>query len=160
MSATDTWLLIVIVVLIGAAVVLAVAETAITRMTRSRASALADADPKRGRRVQRIVDVGDDARYGERRVLLDGVTPAWGVWEQNAAGERQFEIHRTQQYPGLDTPREGPLPGDYRLRLASEEAPSGTGGSQTGLIVAAVACAVLSLGAVGAAGLLGRRRGV
>ena len=56
MSATDTWLLIVIVVLIGAAVVLAVAETAITRMTRSRASALADADPKRGRRVQRIVD--------------------------------------------------------------------------------------------------------
>lgn len=109
-------------------------------------------------RVQRIVDVGDDARYGERRVLLDGVTPAWGVWKQNAAGERQFEIHRTQQYPGLDTPREGPLPGDYRLRLASEEAPSGTGGSQTGLIVAAVACAVLSLGAVGAAGLMGRRR--
>lgn len=109
-------------------------------------------------RVQRIVDVGDDARYGERRVLLDGVTPAWGVWKQNAAGERQFEIHRTQQYPGLDTPREGPLPGDYRLRLASEEAPSGTGGSQTGLIIAAVACAVLSLGAVGAAGLMGRRR--
>ena len=56
MSATDTWLMIVIVVLIVAAVVLAVAETAITRMTRSRASALADADPKRGRRVQRIVD--------------------------------------------------------------------------------------------------------
>lgn len=109
-------------------------------------------------RVQRIVDVGDDARYGERRVLLDGVTPAWGVWKQNAAGERQFEIHRTQQYPGLDTPREGPLPGDYRLRLASEEAPSATGGSQTGLIIAAVACAVLSLGAVGAAGLMGRRR--
>lgn len=109
-------------------------------------------------RVQRIVDVGDDARYGERRVLLDGVTPAWGVWKQNAAGERQFEIHRTQQYPGLDTPREGPLPGDYRLRLASEEAPSSSGGGQTALIIAAVACAVLSLGAVGAAGLMGRRR--
>ncbi|MBJ7466315.1 MAG: hypothetical protein JHD38_21940 [Mycolicibacterium sp.] len=111
-------------------------------------------------RVQRIVDVGDDARYGERRVLLDGVTPAWGVWKQNAAGERQFEIHRTQQYPGLDTPREGPLPGDYRLRLASEEAPSSSGGGQTALIIAAVACAVLSLGAVGAAGLMGRRRQV
>lgn len=111
-------------------------------------------------RVQRIVDVGDDARYGERRVLLDGVTPAWGVWKQNAAGERQFEIHRTQQYPGLDTPREGPLPGDYRMTLASEEAPSSTGNGQMVLIVAAVACAVLSLGAVAAAGVMGRRRGV
>jgi hypothetical protein len=111
-------------------------------------------------RVQRIVDVGDDARYGERRVLLDGVTPAWGIWKQNAAGERQFEIHRTQQYPGLDTPREGPLPGDYRMTLASEEAPSSTGNGQMVLIVAAVACAVLSLGAVAAAGVMGRRRGV
>ncbi|OJZ68486.1 hypothetical protein [Mycolicibacterium diernhoferi] len=109
-------------------------------------------------RVQRIVDVGDDARYGERRVLLDGVTPVWGVWKQNAGGERQFEVHRTQQYPGLDTPREAPLPGDYRLRLASEEAPAGADRSQTYLITAAIACAVLSLGAVGAAGLLGRRR--
>lgn len=111
-------------------------------------------------RVQRIVDVGDDARYGERRVLLDGVTPAWGVWKQNAAGERQFEVHRTQQYPGLDTPREGPLPGDYRMTLASDEVPSSTGGGQTTLIIAAVACAVLSLGAVGAAALMGRRRRV
>ncbi len=108
-------------------------------------------------RVQRIVDVGDDARYGERRVLLDGVTPVWGVWKQNAGGERQFEVHRTQQYPGLDTPREAPLPGDYRLRLASEEAPS-KDRTQTYLITAGIACAVLSLGAVGAAGLLGRRR--
>ncbi|KRD06920.1 hypothetical protein ASE48_13335 [Mycobacterium sp. Root265] len=111
-------------------------------------------------RVQRIVDVGDDARYGERRVLLDGVTPAWGVWKQNAVGERQFEVHRTQQYPGLDTPREGPLPGDYRMTLASDEVPASTGGGQTTLIIAAVACAVLSLGAVGAAALMGRRRRV
>lgn len=111
-------------------------------------------------RVQRIVDVGDDARYGERRVLLDGVTPAWGVWKQNASGERQFEVHRTQQYPGLDTPREGPLPGDYRMTLASDEVPSSSGSGQTVLIIAAVACAVLSLGAVGAAGLMGRRRRV
>ncbi|MGW0162890.1 hypothetical protein ACWDUN_26565 [Mycobacterium sp. NPDC003323] len=111
-------------------------------------------------RVQRIVDVGDDARYGERRVLLDGATPAWGVWKQSASGERMFEVHRTQQYPGLDEPREGPLPGDYRLRLASEEASSTGGGNQTLLITAAVACAVLSLGAVGGAALLGRRRRV
>lgn len=109
-------------------------------------------------RVQRIVDVGDDARYGERRVLLDGVTPAWGVWKQSAGGERLFEVHRTQQYPGLDEPREAPLPGDYRLRLAAEAAPETGGDNQTLLITAAVACAVLSLGAVGGAALMGRRR--
>ena len=110
-------------------------------------------------RVQRIVDVGDDARYGERRVLLDGVTPAWGVWKQSASGERLFEVHRTQQYPGLDEPREVPLPGDYRLRLAAEQVPEApVGDNQDVLITAAVACAVLSLGAVGGAALLGRRR--
>jgi hypothetical protein len=29
-------------------------------------------------RVQRIIDVGDDVRFGERKVLLDGATPVWG----------------------------------------------------------------------------------
>ena len=57
-------------------------------------------------RVSRIVDVGDDVRFGERKVLLDGATPAWGVWTQIASGERQFEVHRTQQFPGLDAPQE------------------------------------------------------
>ena len=33
-------------------------------------------------RVQRIIDVGDDTVYGERKVLLDGTTPAWGTWTQ------------------------------------------------------------------------------
>ncbi len=56
MTSTDAVLLAVVVVLIGFAVVLAVAETAITRMTRSRAAALAETDPKAGKRVQRIVD--------------------------------------------------------------------------------------------------------
>ncbi len=56
MNATDVVLLVVVVVLVAAAMVLAVAETAITRMTRSRAAALAETEPKRGRRVQRIVD--------------------------------------------------------------------------------------------------------
>ena len=56
MNATDVVLLVVIVVLVAAAMLLAVAETAITRMTRSRAAALAETEPKRGRRVQRIVD--------------------------------------------------------------------------------------------------------
>ena len=56
MTATDIWLLVVIVVLVLVATVLAVAETAITRMTRSRAAALAEAHPKRGPLVRRIVD--------------------------------------------------------------------------------------------------------
>ena len=75
-------------------------------------------------RVNRIVDVGDDAQFGERKVLLDGVTPAWGVWSE-AGGERIFEVHRTQQFPGLEAPQEGPLPGDYQLKLASDAAPAG-----------------------------------
>lgn len=52
---TDFVLFVVVVVLVVLASVLAVAETAITRMTRSRAAALAESDPRRGRRVQRIV---------------------------------------------------------------------------------------------------------
>ena len=75
-------------------------------------------------RVGRIVDVGDDVQFGERKVLLDGATPAWGVWTQTPSGERQFEVHRTQQFPGLDAPQEAPLPGDYELRLAAEETSS------------------------------------
>jgi len=55
-NGTDLVLLVVILVLVLVAGVLAVAETAVTRMTRSRAAALAESDPKRGRRVQRIVD--------------------------------------------------------------------------------------------------------
>jgi hypothetical protein len=109
-------------------------------------------------RVQRIVDVGDDRQYGERKVLLDGVTPAWGEWNQTPTGERQFEVHRTQQFPGLDAPREGPLPGDYQLRLASGESPAGFKGRDAFLLATAVVLGALSLVAVGWAVLLGRRR--
>jgi hypothetical protein len=109
-------------------------------------------------RVQRIVDVGNDNQYGERKVLLDGVTPAWGEWTQTAAGERQFEVHRTQQFPGLDEPREGPLPGDYQLRLASDESSTGLDRRDIYLLATAVVLGVLSLGAVAWVVLLGRRR--
>ena len=109
-------------------------------------------------RVQRIVDVGDDAQYGERKVLLDGVTPAWGEWTQTPAGERQFEVHRTQQFPGLDEPREGPLPGDYQLRLASDDSSTGLSRRDAYLIATAIVLATLSLGAVGWSIMLGRRR--
>lgn len=109
-------------------------------------------------RVRRIVDMGDDARFGERKVLLDGATPAWGVWTQTATGERQFEVHRTQQFPGLEEPREAPLPGDYQLRLASDESSSGLDRRDMYLIAAAGAIAVLGFGAIGLAFFLGRRR--
>jgi hypothetical protein len=109
-------------------------------------------------RVRRIIDVGDDARFGERKVLLDGATPAWGEWTQTASGERQFEVHRTQQFPGLDDPQEAPLPGDYNLRLASDETSSGLSGRDIFLYVAAGVTVALGFGAIALALLLGRRR--
>ena len=109
-------------------------------------------------RVRRVVDVGDDPRFGERKVLLDGATPAWGVWTQTSSGERQFEVHKTQQYPGLDDPQEAPLPGDYQLWLASDETPAGTSGRDVFLYVAAGVTVALGFGAIALALLLGRRR--
>ena len=108
-------------------------------------------------RVQRIIDVGDDRVYGERKVLLDGATPAWGVWTQSATGERQFEVHRTQQFPGLEAPGEVPLPGDYKLRLAAEES-SSLDGTRNLLVGLAGAVVLLGVGALGLCALLGRRR--
>src|SRR4051794_23362893 len=56
MSTTDLWLLIVVVVLILFAGVLALAETSLTRMTRSRAAALVDQGVKGADRVLSILD--------------------------------------------------------------------------------------------------------
>lgn len=109
-------------------------------------------------RVRRIVDVGDDVRYGGRKVLLDGATPAWGVWTQTPTGERQFEVHRTQQFPGLGDPQEAPLPGDYPLRLASDDSSSGLDRENVLLIAAGGLTAGLGFAALVLAFLLGRRR--
>jgi hypothetical protein len=109
-------------------------------------------------RVRRIIDVGDDIRFGERKVLLDGATPAWGTWTQTPTGERQFEVHRTQQFPGLDDPQEAPLPGDYPLRLASDDLSSGNDRRDIYLIAAAGVIAALGLGAIVFAILLWRRQ--
>ena len=110
-------------------------------------------------RVRRIVDVGDDVRFGERKVLLDGATPAWGVWTQTPSGERQFEVHRTQRFPGLDAPQEAPLPGDYQLRLAADEtSPSSFTSRDIFLFVAAGVIGTLGFGAIGLTFWLGRRR--
>jgi hypothetical protein len=108
-------------------------------------------------RVNRIVDLGDDAQYGGRKVLLDGATPAWGQWTTAPNGERQFEVHRTQEYPGLGDPQEAPLPGDYQMRLASDES-ANVDHTQMYLIAAAGVIAGLGFGALGLALYLGRRR--
>jgi len=108
-------------------------------------------------RVNRIVDLGDDAQYGGRKVLLDGATPAWGQWTTAPNGERQFEVHRTQEYPGLGDPQEAPLPGDYQMRLASDES-ANVDHTQVYLMAAAGVIAGLGFGALGLALYLGRRR--
>lgn len=110
-------------------------------------------------RVNQVVDVGDDVQYGGRKVLLDGATPAWGQWTTSPTGERQFEVHRTQQYPGLGEPQEAPLPGDYQMQLASEES-ANVDRSQMYLMAAAGVVAGLGFGALGLAVYLGRRRRV
>lgn len=107
-------------------------------------------------RVNQIVDLGDDVQYGGRKVLLDGATPAWGQWTTSPTGERQFEVHRTQQYPGLGDPQEAPLPGDYRMQLASDE--SAADRTQMYLTAAAGVVGGLGLAALGLALYLGRRR--
>jgi hypothetical protein len=110
--------------------------------------------------VRQIVDVGMDAAVGEQKVLLDGITPAWGTWVQNENGERQFEVHKTQQFPGMDdAPSEGPLPGDYQLQLASSSEPTSSGLSTKDLLLigGAVLVLALGLGAIVLNVVLGRR---
>ena len=111
--------------------------------------------------VNRVIDVGDDPAVGERKVLLDGVTPAWGVWTTNSDGQRQFQVHKTQQFPGMDdSPGEGPLPGDYQMQLASSSkpAPSGLSTKDLLLIGGAVVVLALAVGAIALNVILGRRR--
>jgi hypothetical protein len=108
--------------------------------------------------VNQVVDAGNDPQYGEDKVLLDGVTPVWGQWTQTPDGQRQFEVHKTQQFPGLDTPAPGPLPGNYHLQLASTASPRMP--ARDVFIVAATAV-VATLGICGAFGFaIARRRRV
>jgi hypothetical protein len=88
--------------------------------------------------VSRIVDAG-----------VDGVTPAWGVWTQTDTGQRQFEVHKTQQFPGLDDRQQAPLPGDYPLKLASDSSSSGFSTRDVFLIAGAAAVGALILAAAG-----------
>jgi hypothetical protein len=108
--------------------------------------------------VKKIIDVGMDPAVGEQKVLLDGVTPAWGQWQTTSNGERTFEVHKTQQFPGVDAPAQGPLPGDYPLQLVSAQSPTGLSTRDVVLIGAGVVVLLLGLGAVVLTMVLGRRR--
>jgi hypothetical protein len=105
--------------------------------------------------VNQVVDAGPDPQYGEDKVLLDGVTPVWGDWTQTPDGQREFDVHKTQQFPGLDAPAPGPLPGGYELHLANKT----SGMPARDVYIVAVAVAVATAGLCGAVALaLSRRR--
>ena len=109
--------------------------------------------------VQKLVDVGDDPQFGEHKVLLDGVTPAWGKWTQGEGGAQQFEVHKTQQFPGLDDPGQTALPGNYQLQLAGASHPmSGFSTKDVLIIGGAAVLATLGIGAIVLNIFLGRRR--
>lgn len=96
--------------------------------------------------VRKVVDVGDDPQYGGHKVLLDGVTPAWGDWTTPSADcSSQFVVHKTQALPGLEEPREAPLPGGYPMQLADYSPPPGFGVVP---VVVALFIAALILGAI------------
>ena len=100
-------------------------------------------------RVPLIIDVGDDPSVGgARKVLLDGATPAWGAWTQTATGERQFEVYKTQQFPGMEAPTGGTSTG--RLPAAGERERTHVSSQHEGclLILAAAVVAMLVLGAI------------
>lgn len=109
-------------------------------------------------RVKKVVDVGPDPVVGEHKVLLDGVAPAWGEWNETETGEHQFEVHKTQSFPGMEEPREGPLPGEYPLQLVSDSSPTGLSAKDVALIGGAAVVALLAVGAIVFTVFLGRRR--
>jgi hypothetical protein len=97
--------------------------------------------------VNQVVDAGPDPQYGEDKVLLGGVTPVWGDWTQTPDGQREFDVHKTQQFPGLDAPAPGPLPGSYQLHLASKASP---GTPARDLYIVAASAVVATSGLSGA----------
>lgn len=108
-------------------------------------------------RVQWIIDVGDDVRFGERKVLLDGATPVWGRGGRlppETSNSRCTEPSSSRAW----IIRKTPLPGDYPLRPASGETSSGRDRRDIYLFAVAGIIAVLGFGAIGLSIFLGRRR--
>ena len=105
--------------------------------------------------VNQVVDAGPDSQYGADKILLDGVTPVWGDWTQTSDGQREFDVHKTQQFPGLDPAAPGPLPGSYQLHLASKASP---GTPARDLYIVATSAVAATLGLCGLAWAASRRR--
>jgi hypothetical protein len=62
-------------------------------------------------------------------------------------------VRKTQQFPGLDAPAPGPLPGNYQLHLANKATPA------RDLYVVAASAVAATLGLCGAVALaISRRR--
>jgi hypothetical protein len=104
--------------------------------------------------VKKVVDLGDDAKTGTRKVLLDAETPAWGTWGRTSSGQREFTVTSTQSLPGLTAPASSAPPG-YKLTVASASAPSSATSTLTWV---ALGLGVLAVLAVVAVVVLVRRR--
>jgi hypothetical protein len=77
---------------------------------------------------------------------------------QTETGERQFEVHKTQEFPGMEAPAQGPLPGDYPMQLVNDSTPTGLSVKDIALIGVAAVVALLAVGAIVFTVFLGRRR--
>lgn len=107
--------------------------------------------------VKEVVDLGEDHALALHKVLLDGETPAWGVWGETQSGRRSFTVSLTDRLPGLTAPSADPPPG-YAL-VADDRSTPPTDDSQmsilpwigAGLGAAAVVAVILVV-------VIGRRR--
>ncbi len=112
------------------------------------------------------------SRSGSTRSSMSATTQLWvggrcfstarrrpgASWVEGPNGERTFEINKTQQFPGVDAPGEGPLPGDYQLLAAESPISGGLSTRDVVLIGGAAVAALLGVGAIVLTVFLGRRR--
>ena len=101
-------------------------------------------------RVNQIVDVGDDVQYGGRKVLLDGATPGGGNGRLRRPGSGSSRCTALSSTPGSAIRKRRRCPGDYQMRLASDESAT-VDRTQMYLVAAAGVIAGLGFGALGLA---------
>ena len=101
-------------------------------------------------RVRKIVDVGPDPSPGSVRTkcFSTALRRRGGNGSRTATGEREFEVHKTQSFPGMEEPREAPLPGGYQLLASASEPTSVLSTKDVLLILAAAVVAMLVLVAI------------
>lgn len=86
--------------------------------------------------------------------LTGGVAPASAQPDTESVAPA---TSATVPFPGLEEPQQGPLPGDFRMRLATDAAVD-YDRREVILVAAAGVVVTLGFGALGLAFLLGRRR--